>query len=85
MSQAGRKAWQDSCSPTDNKSEHGRGSKKEFSKMKERRGNVHENKGPLWKTGEKRECYRKQRNLQVHGGNVVENKGGRCYVVGGRW
>jgi hypothetical protein len=50
MSQAGRKARKDSCSPTDSKSEPGRERKKEFLKMKERGGNVYENKGPLWKT-----------------------------------
>jgi hypothetical protein len=84
--QVRRKARKDSCSPTDNKSEPGRQRKKEFLKMKHRRGNVHENKGPLWKTGWK-------------SGNIIENKGtyefkpgmllkrkdvgGRRYVVGG--
>ena len=83
-----RKARRDSCAATDSKSEPGRERRKEFLKMKERRGNVYENKGPLWKTG-----------WQI--GNVIENTGtyefkagmllkrneigGNWYVVGGRW
>ena len=57
-----RKARKDSRSHTDSKSEPGRETKKEFLKMKEQSGNVHENKGSLWETGWK-------------SGNVVENKG----------
>ena len=43
--QVRRKARKDSCSAMDNKSEHGRERKKEFLKMKDRTGDVYENKG----------------------------------------
>jgi hypothetical protein len=60
--QVRRKGRKDSCSATDNKSEPRRERKKEFLKMNDRRGNVYENKGPLWKTG-------------WQSWNVIENKG----------
>ena len=41
----------------------------EFSKMNERRGNVYENKGPLWKT-------------RAGSGNVAENKGSYASKAG---
>jgi hypothetical protein len=53
----------------DNKSAIGRERKKNSSKVKERRGNVYENKGPLWKTG-------------WQSGNVVENKGTYAFKAG---
>ncbi|MGA9056791.1 MAG: hypothetical protein WB763_09810 [Terriglobia bacterium] len=46
----------------DNKSATGRERKKNSSKVNEQRGNVYENKGPLWKT-------------DWQSGNVIENKG----------
>jgi hypothetical protein len=85
--QVRRKARRDSRSATDTKSEPGSERKKEFLKMNDRRGNVYENKGPLWKTGSQ-------------SGNLIENKGAyelkagmllkrkevgcRPHVVGGR-
>jgi hypothetical protein len=54
--------WKDSSSEKNNESELRREREKEFLTMNDRRGNVYENKGPLWKTVWK-------------SGNVVENKG----------
>jgi hypothetical protein len=71
----------------DNKSVIGWERRKNSSKLNEQRGNVYENKGPLWKTG-------------WQSGNVIENKGtyafkagmllkikvvSRWYVIDGRW
>ena len=59
---AGRKARKLARRATDKKSFVAGGAKKNSSKLNDRRGNVYENKGPLWKT-------------QGQSANVFENKG----------
>jgi hypothetical protein len=62
MCQAARKDRKLALHATDKKSFLARQAKKDFLKLTERRGNVHENKGQVWKTRER-------------SGNVYENKG----------
>jgi hypothetical protein len=62
MCQARRKARKWPRRARDNKSVIAGEEKKNSSKMNEQRGNVYENKGPLWKT-------------RCQSGNVSENKG----------
>jgi hypothetical protein len=50
MCQAGRKAREWARRARDKKSVIAGETKKNSSKMNEQRGNVYENKGPLWKT-----------------------------------
>jgi hypothetical protein len=61
MARARRKARKLAGHATDKKSVVAGGSKKNSLKLNERRTNVYENKGPLWKT-------------RRGSGNVVENK-----------
>jgi hypothetical protein len=62
----------------DNKSATGRERKKNSSKVNEQRGNVYENKGPLWKTGWKSgNVIENKASCALKGGNVVEKKGRR--------
>jgi hypothetical protein len=63
MRQAGRKAHKLACRAADKKSVAAEEANKNSSKLNERRGNVYENKRPLWKT-------------RRRSGNVYENKGG---------
>jgi hypothetical protein len=44
-------------------------------KMNEQCGNVHENKGPLWKTGAEAGMSMKKNDLPHQDGNVTEKKG----------
>jgi hypothetical protein len=46
-------------------------------KMKERSGNVIENKGPAWKAARKAGISMKTKEMLAESGNVVEKKGGR--------
>jgi hypothetical protein len=70
----------------DNKSATGRERKENSSKVNEQRGNVYENKGPLWKTGwQGGNVIENKASYALKSGNVVEKKGRRSQVVGPGW